>query len=126
MDNPLLTAALAAQAWFVQHPKRIIVGSLAEDEEGQRVSPTDESAVCFCALGRVCKELGVEVRTTGEAIRRLNAIDNRVDSDLAQAVYLRNDTYIMDEYLKFVTSECNNTALGSIDGINHLVEKLNG
>jgi hypothetical protein len=122
----LLTAALAAQAWFNEHPKRIAVGVLAATASNRQTNATDERAACFCALGRVCKELNIPVSMTGDAVRALQELDPRFDEEMAAEVYNRNDITSMDEKGNLLSTECGPGQLGSIDGINYLVEKLNG
>lgn len=46
--------------WLEAHPAKHIKNILARDKRGHEVSPLDSSATCFCALGRIAKESGVE------------------------------------------------------------------
>lgn len=51
-------ALLDAAAWLRANPERHIRGRMAVSISGEEVDPTDPSAECFCALGRIACELG--------------------------------------------------------------------
>lgn len=49
-----------AVAWLQKNPDRHITGDLALTKKGTRTIPTRSSAYCFCFLGRVAKEAGLD------------------------------------------------------------------
>lgn len=60
MTPPIIRdAARKAAEWLLENRDKHIGGNLAMDASYTRVSPTDPSAVCFCAIGRLAKELDV-------------------------------------------------------------------
>lgn len=59
MAKKLRDALISAANWLAENPDRHIQGNLAVDENGASVECNSTRATCFCALGRVAKELDV-------------------------------------------------------------------
>ena len=59
MTDLKLAAARAAD-WLEANPTKHVARSLAIDADGNKVAPDDPTAECFCALGRLAVELGLE------------------------------------------------------------------
>ena len=81
----LKTAAARAADWLEANPTKHIVGILATDTAKREVSYSDPHAECFCALGRLGKELGLtDTRSFKEFV-------NLLGDDGVHEVYSRND-----------------------------------
>jgi len=58
MLTPETKAAITrATTWLRANPDKHIKAALATDEHGMAVLPTNPNATCFCAAGRVLKEM---------------------------------------------------------------------
>ncbi len=53
------------------NPDSIIWGVLARNDKGVKVSTLDPSATCFCALGRLAAELGIDTWNTANLVAKL-------------------------------------------------------
>lgn len=56
----LKQAIFAAADWLEGNQERHIKGSAAINAKGFNVDPTDPEAECFCAIGRIGKELNIK------------------------------------------------------------------
>lgn len=65
-------AAGRAADWLEANRDKHITIQLALTTEGEIVTPTDPKADCFCALGRLAKELNLDASTGGEVYNRLS------------------------------------------------------
>jgi hypothetical protein len=59
IDQQTRDAINRAADFFAANPSKRTVETLAKDALGNRVSPTNSFAVCWCALGRIAKELDI-------------------------------------------------------------------
>jgi hypothetical protein len=116
-DITVAQAVRAAKNFFDAHPDRLIAGRLAVDENGWQVPTDSPKATCFCALGRVCKELGVDTLSTDEAIEILRERTN-TNGRIFTDAFVKNDNYN-----EKIINACN-MPLGNIDGINLLLERI--
>ncbi len=77
-----------AHKWAHANKNKIAQGVLAEDATGKPVSATNPKAVCFCALGRLAKELNLNIK---EHYGRLVAPLDLIGLDYSH-VYALNDS----------------------------------
>lgn len=60
----IVEATRRAAAWLRKHPDRHITGNLALTKKRNPTLPTRSTAHCFCFLGRVAKEAGLDPDAT--------------------------------------------------------------
>jgi len=111
MKTDLKTAALAAADWLEANRDKHITGDLAIDASGNDVRYNDPDADCFCALGRLGKELGLEPSdeySYAELTRALAEV-----SIQPSEIFSENDRYPRDNMFK-------GRYLASCDGVEAL------
>ena len=86
--NTVCLAILDATAEMYKHPETIIEGHLAKDANGKSVSTMDPTATCFCALGRVARNLGIDTTDTSKVVGIVKKALPHAD---ASAIYQAND-----------------------------------
>jgi hypothetical protein len=121
MAKSFRQAVLDAKAWFDENPTRLIKGYLAVNSEGKTCPTNDPDAQCFCAIGRVAKELDLNNETTQGAIKVLRAredISLYVKYDLEEVVSQNDDVMLLDP------AYCPRYNRGNSRGIRMLAERV--
>jgi hypothetical protein len=75
-------AILRAADWLEANPDKHIAGYLAANALGERVTSSSPEAVCFCAMGRIMKELNVAT-----------ANDTEIPRHVRRMIYEENDRF---------------------------------
>jgi hypothetical protein len=91
-------AVLRAADFFVANPTARTTSRLARNKVGEPVSPTSPNAICWCAVGRIAKELGVGYdeasQDTQPVYTRLNELGLPVEP-----IWMANDWHPKTERL---------------------------
>lgn len=66
MPKITLDTVKAARARAVADPAILVQGSLAVNKKGENVSATSKSATCFCTLGLIANEAGIDTKTSAK------------------------------------------------------------
>lgn len=77
-------ALLSAADWLEANPDKHIASFLSVDKNGKTVPPTSKNAVCFCGVGRVCKELDLNLKRR-ESI--FDSLHNLFEEEANQTIY---------------------------------------
>lgn len=95
VSDRLKTAIRNAVGWLRANPEKHIIGDLAVDANGRHCFPNSPSAECFCALGRVSKELDAPGMPAGTDSEFRNLL---LAHDVGQStIYTQNDTPRYDD-----------------------------
>lgn len=101
LDPKTRAAVRAAADFFEANPDKRTTVALARDKNRFPVSPSSPKATCWCALGRIAKELGLRERNGGpesiyHAFRRrgldypsVYAVNDRTDDTMRVVNFLR-------------------------------------
>jgi hypothetical protein len=108
----ILMAWHNAITWLEANRDRHITGTLAKDSNGYSCKPNDPDAQCFCALGRMSKELNIS-DYPGDEIAKVLGIKSQ------DKVYELNDAW--DGPMSKV---CPNTPTARRNVVTYLKKKL--
>jgi len=118
-------AAGRAADWLEANRDKHITGQLALTTDGHIVPPADPKADCFCALGRLAKELSINVPTNGEVYSRLadplgKAKQNDDIRERLELVYEANDEDKRNETRPILDEFEGEVHLAGMAGVNIL------
>lgn len=88
MRKSIPQALNAAADWLEANPDKHIDVNLARDENGVECHPSTPGATCFCAVGRVAKELEVPVDANV-----YNFMNNLIGTDTVDDIWATNDSW---------------------------------
>jgi hypothetical protein len=83
------TAILAAADWLEANPDKHCSGDMAQDNDGRNCNPMSGRAVCFCALGRIARE--VNLRMPEEGVSEALTKHVGLTSEQVTSIWMKND-----------------------------------
>jgi hypothetical protein len=91
------TAILAAADWLEANPDKHISGDLAQDADGNVVSPLDPEADCFCAMGRLIVESGGPLNLNTMQVFGQIGRAVGIEDDVLTTIWMTNDSMSLEK-----------------------------
>lgn len=89
MDDKIRAAARRAADWLEANPDKHIIGNMAHDEQHNEVPANSPQAMCWCAVGRLAKELDNPAVDLDEG--SYAPINEVLGAECVTTIFTRND-----------------------------------